>query len=145
LPSTHLTFLIVRAGALRCALPLSQVREVMRLLPIKAADGLLPGVLGATVVRGNPLPVVGLPQLLKQSSANVSRFVVVTTLGRECVLAVDHVEAISSLEEAEWQRMPNLLQQISSADEIAAVDRDLIVTLDMGRLMAALPEPEAAQ
>jgi chemotaxis signal transduction protein len=112
----------------------------MRLLPIKAVEGLLPGVLGATVVRGNPLPVVSLPLLLKQSGANVNRFVVVRTLGREFALAVDQVEAISSLEEAEWQRMPKLLQHISSADEIAAIDQDLIVTLDMGRLITALPE-----
>jgi purine-binding chemotaxis protein CheW len=131
-------FLIVQAGLLRCALPLSAVREVMRPLPIKTAAGLPPAVLGASIVRGVPLPVVSLPLLLNQPETTGTRFVVVRTPGSDCVLAVDGVDSITRMDSAQWQALPNLLRRMQFAGEIAAADEDLAVTLDLGRVVAEL-------
>lgn len=138
-------FLIVRAGSLRCALPLSRVREVMRPLPLKAARGAVPGVVGAAVVRGEPLAVISLCALLDQAGGAEARFVVVHTAGRACVLAVDGVEAIAPLEESAWQKLPKLLQNLDAADEIAAVDEELVVTLNLGRVLEKLPPAAEVQ
>lgn len=137
------SFLILRAGALRCALPVSAVREVMRPLPIEAAYGLLPGVLGATIVRGKPVPVVSLDRLLHQPEEAPTRFVVVRTPGRDCVLACTAVESIMRLDGREWQKLPNLLQSLRAAGQIAAADGDLVVTLEMGRVLPPLEEVSA--
>lgn len=134
------SFLIVTAGALRCALPLSVVREVMRPQPVKAAAGLAPSVLGASVIRGLPLPVVSLCRLLHQPEAEETRFVVVRTPGRDCVLAVGAIQSISSVDPGAWQKMPNLLRRIESAEAISVDDQDLMVSLSMARLIAELPE-----
>lgn len=141
-PSIGKSFLIIRTGALRCALPISVVREVMRPLRIKAAGGLLPGVLGAAIVRGNPLPVISLGVLLRQPEEPLARFVVVRTPGRDCVLACASIESITGLDDSEWQRLPTLLESIEAAQQIAVTDRDLVVTLDMAWVSQALPPPE---
>jgi purine-binding chemotaxis protein CheW len=139
------TFLVVRSGDLRCALPLSQVREIMRPLPVNAAEGLPPGVLGISLVRGVPLPVVSLASLLRQPGGQESRFVVVRTPGRDCVLAVDEVNSITDFEAHAWQQMPKLLQRIAFAAEIAAADEDIVVTLDTGRIVAEFPPQQEPQ
>jgi chemotaxis signal transduction protein len=111
----------------------------MRPLPVKTADGLPPGVLGAAIIRGAVLPVVSLPALLKQPAAEPTRFVVVTTPGRDCVLAVDSVESIIPLAPADSRDMPNLLRSIDAAQELATADRDLVVTLNMGLVFSRIP------
>lgn len=137
------SYLIVQAGSLRCALPLSQVGEVMRPLPVKHAEGLPPGVLGAAVVRGRALPVVSLPVLLRQSGAEETRFVVLHTPGCDCILSVGAVEAIAAIEPAAWEQLPKLLERLDAAAAIAASDQDLIVSLDTARILAILPPVEA--
>ena len=135
----------MQAGALRCALPLLQVREVMRPLPVKAASGLAPGVLGATVVRGVPLPVISLTRLLHQPEEQPRRFVVLRTPGRDCVLAVDAIHSIDRMPAETWQQLPNLLRRVESAEQISTEDQDLIVSLSMARILAELPPPEVVQ
>lgn len=136
-------FLIVQAGALRCALPLAHVREVMRPLPVKTAAGLASGVLGASVIRGVPLPVLSLAHLLHQPQVEPARFVVLRTPGRDCVLAVDAVHSIDHLPADTWQQLPSLLRRVESAEQIGAEDQDLIVSLSMARIVSELPLPEA--
>jgi purine-binding chemotaxis protein CheW len=53
-----------RVGSLLCALPLDDVVETMRPLPVKPLAGTPPYVRGVTVVRGVPVPVVDLAVLL---------------------------------------------------------------------------------
>lgn len=115
----------------------------MRPLPVTAADHLPAGVLGVSVVRGEPLPVVSLGFLLRQPRGREGRFVVVRTPGRDCVLAVDAVETILSPEATCWHPMPRLLERMEFVEAIASADQDLMVTLDMVRLMAELPPAES--
>lgn len=140
--SSCASFLVVQAGDLRCAVPLSLVREIMRPLPIRTVAGLLPAVLGMSVVRGAPIPVVSLSRLLHQPQANATRFVVLRTAGRDCALAVEQVHDIASMSAADWEAMPSLFSRVESAAEIHAEDQDLVVSLNMARLMAELPAAE---
>lgn len=117
----------------------------MRPLPVKVVSGLAPGVLGASVVRGVPMPVISLARLLRQPEEPPSRFVVLRTPGRDCVLAVDAIHSIDRMPAKTWQQMPNLLRRVESADEIGAEDQDLIVSLGMARILSELPPPEAVQ
>ncbi len=135
----------MQAGALRCALPLTQVREVMRPLPLKTVTGLAPAVLGASVVRGIPLPVVSLARLLHQPDEQPSRFLVLRTPGRDCVLAVAAIHSIARVTADAWQQMPSLLRRMEFAEQIGAEDQDLIVSLSTARLLSELPPPEACR
>lgn len=137
------TFLLVDAGALRCALPLSLVREVMRPLPLRLIDGLGPAVLGAAIVRGIPLPVLSLPLLLGQTPSAAGRFVVFSAGEKDCVLAVDAVRQIASIHGEQWRQKPRLLDRVEFADRLAVEDHDLIASLDTARLLAEIPTVEA--
>lgn len=71
--------LVFRAGALLCALPLEEVIETMRPLPVQPIAGTRPFVLGISVMRGVATPVVDVARLLGGRPATVSRFVSVRT------------------------------------------------------------------
>jgi purine-binding chemotaxis protein CheW len=136
------SFLIVQAGALRCALPLSEVREIMRPLPLKKVSGLASGVLGIAVIRGAALPVLSLGRLLRQGEEVENRLVVMRTPGRDCALLVGSVHGISDVDASAWEQMPKLLARVDFADQIQAEDAELMVSLSMARLLAELPLPE---
>jgi purine-binding chemotaxis protein CheW len=130
-------FLILVAGTLRCALPLAQVREVMRVLPINQIGGLPYGVLGASIVHGAAMPVVSLPSLLNQPDAELTRFVVLRSSGRGCILAVTGIDSISMLDPDNWQELPKLLDRIEYAGQLAALDAELTFNLDVARILNA--------
>lgn len=137
-------FLVVQAGELRCALPVSLVREIMRPLRVRTVSGLEPAVLGVSVVRGRPIPVVSLSRLLRQPEREEKRFVLLRTPGRDCVLSVETVHAISSVRTDLWQTMPRIFSRIDAAEQIVPEDSDLMISLRMARLIAEIPPPEAA-
>ncbi len=134
------SYLLVRAGAFRCALPLRVVKAVMRPLPLRSASSLSAAVLGVTTFRGAFAPVVSLPILLGQPAGCESRFVaLVTGGGRDCVLAVDAVEQIGKLQDASFQPLPPLLQGMSAAQAVVAADPDFALTLNLGLVENLLP------
>jgi purine-binding chemotaxis protein CheW len=55
--------LLFGCGTRLCALPLEHVDEIMRPLPVEPLSGAPAFVLGASIVRGRPLPVVDLGAL----------------------------------------------------------------------------------
>jgi chemotaxis signal transduction protein len=82
---------------------------------------------------------VSLKTILGQPGGAESRFVVVRTPDRDCVLAVDSVETIASIDERGFSPLPSLLHGIEAARAIAAADRDLMVTLDLAMVASMLP------
>ena len=135
--------MVVQAGELRCALPVSVVREIMRPMPVRRVAGMAAAVRGVSIIRGEPIPVVSLDRLLGQPEAEERRFVVLRTPGRDCALAVDQVHTLRSVKSDVWQAMPRLLSRMESAAQMVAEDQDLVVSLNMARLVAELPPPEA--
>ena len=71
--------LVFRAGPLLCALGLDDVIEILRPLPARPLAGTPAFVLGVTILRGRPTPVIDIARLLGAGEAAASRFVAVRT------------------------------------------------------------------
>lgn len=84
--------LLVRCGVWLCGLPLSEVIETMRPLPLQPITGVPPFVRGLSVIRGELVPVVTLAALLGDvQAARNGRLVLVRAEGRRLALHVDEV------------------------------------------------------
>jgi chemotaxis signal transduction protein len=59
------THLLVRAGEYVCALPLGEVRQVLRSLPLHPLPGAAPELRGLAEFAGDPLPVLDLARLAR--------------------------------------------------------------------------------
>lgn len=66
------SFLILRIGDSRLAVPMAAVREVLPLLPIEATPGLPRPLLGFVTLRGVPVPVLAPLLLLDPDAALAS-------------------------------------------------------------------------
>jgi purine-binding chemotaxis protein CheW len=70
---------VFRAGSLLCALQLDEVIETMRPLATHSLAGTPAFVLGISILRGVPTPVIDVARLLGGGQAEVTRFVAVRT------------------------------------------------------------------
>lgn len=131
--------LVVAVQTRVCALPLVQVMETMRPLPVEPIAGLPSFVPGVSIVRGVPIPVVDLALLLGISSGVAGRFVTLRLGERQVALSVDAVLGIQDLDGCTIQKLPPLLRE-SSKDVIEAIgtlDAQLLFVL---RAAWELPE-----
>jgi purine-binding chemotaxis protein CheW len=131
------TWLLCRAGTMLCALPIEQVIEIMRVLPLEPIAGAPDYVRGLSIIRGAPVPVVDVGLIVGGEVTRSSRLVAVRVATRTVALAVDTVLGISQIAADVLDAMPPLLQE-AAADTIAAIgarDADFIVVLRSGRLI----------
>jgi purine-binding chemotaxis protein CheW len=137
----HSLFLLFRVQERFCALPIEQVVETMRPLPIEPLSGAPDFVLGVAVVRGAPIPVVGAARLLGADvEARPGRFITVRVGERRVALAVSAVEGVRALPLSSLQALPPVL------GDAEAVAVSLLGTLDAGLLLVLnglrlVPEP----
>jgi purine-binding chemotaxis protein CheW len=129
--------LICRAGRTLCSLPLSGVVETFRPLPVEHVAGAPPFLLGLSIVRGQPVPVVDLSLLLNGSPATPTRFVVVKADSRRVALAVDAVVGIRPIAEESMQALPPLLRDAETGmvSAIGTLDNALFVVLQASRIV----------
>jgi purine-binding chemotaxis protein CheW len=125
---------LARVASRTCAVPLGQVIETMRLLPIHPLADAPPFVRGVTVVRGVAVPVVDMRVLLGEPPAEPRRMVVVRTGGpgddqRRVALAVDAVTGVAALDPATLAATPPLVEALG------AVDGQLLVLLRTAHLV----------
>jgi purine-binding chemotaxis protein CheW len=127
--------LLVRIGARLAALPLRDVLEVMRPLPLQRVEGAPPFVSGLAVVRGAPTPVVDLRVLLgAPADVPAARWVSARLEERRVALAVDEVAGTRALQVDALGRLPTLLEGGSDAvASLGVLDRQLLVLLKAGR------------
>lgn len=138
-------FLVVRAHAWRCALPVEDVRETMRPLPVTPVVGLPPFVRGLSVVRGEPTPVISLALLLGGLHGGEGRrFISLRIPGRQLVLEVDEVHGLRHLSAGELGAVPSLLKGAAGGqlEVLGTLDGQLLGALSAARL---LPEELWAQ
>jgi purine-binding chemotaxis protein CheW len=130
-------FLLVRAGARVCALPITAVVETMRPLPVSPVAGVPPFVQGVAIVRGEPVPVLDLAAFLGDGApAAPSRFVTVRAGPRTAALAVGDVVGVAPLDPGDATRLPLLADACAGAVEaLRARDADLVVVLRVARLV----------
>lgn len=144
-------WLLCRAGSFLCALRLTDVVEIMRLLPIEPIAGAPPFVRGLSIVRGMPTLVVDIAHLLGGRAPSPQRQITVKVGTRIVALAVDSVLGVRSIETADAiNPLPPLLREAAS-DTVSAIgrlDTDLLLFLDTARivpdsLFESLDTPEA--
>src|SRR6185295_1225682 len=84
--------LLIQARTRICALPLDHVTETLRPLPIQPVPVAPPFILGLSVIRGEPVPVVDLGRLMGfPEEPRIRRLVSVRVGSRRAALAVEAV------------------------------------------------------
>jgi purine-binding chemotaxis protein CheW len=127
-------YLLVTAEAWHCALPLTQVIEVLRPFEVGANAGTMRGERGSVTVRGQSVPVVDLGTVLGGAETEMrARLVHVRMKGaREAVLAVDRVLGVQRFEPEHLRRMP----VAGVSREASVLERDIASLLEMGGLVS---------
>ena len=130
--------LVCRARDLLVALAAEDVVETMRLQPTQPLASVPPFVLGVSIIRGAPVPVVDVGALLGAVEApNPTRLVTVRTGARQVALAVEEVLGVRALARGPARDLPPLLTR-AGADTIAAVaslDAHLLMVLQATRMI----------
>jgi purine-binding chemotaxis protein CheW len=134
--------LICRVGAKLCGLPLSDVIETMRPLPLERLANMPSFVGGLSLIRGRPTPVVDGRVLLGASGEPPAsaRYVMLGLADRHVALLVDAVLGIRGMARAELQQLPLVLRE-SQADQVGALatlDAELLLILEHARLLKEL-------
>jgi purine-binding chemotaxis protein CheW len=137
--SGALPTLLCRQDAILMAVPIAHVRETMRPLPIEPVPGMPNFVLGVSVVRGAPVPVVDSAILLGLASGRCAgRWVVLRAGARRVVLSVEAIEGIRDLTPEMMGPLPPLLRDAGAEviAQLGTLDADLLVLLRAGRLLS---------
>src|ERR1700679_1927273 len=136
LPSSR-SSLLVRVKSHVCALPLTHVVETLRPLAIAAVTDAPDFVLGLSIIRGVPVPVVDLGAMIAPGTADgIGRFVVVKVGERTVALAVSSVIGVRDLREALVGDVPPLLRDSAGVlAEVGALDRELLFVLQASWLL----------
>ena len=130
--------LLVRSSPHLCALPLEHVLETMRPLPVEPIDGMPEFVLGLSVIRGSPVPLVDLGMLIAGSERNsIRRFVVVRVADRRVALGVEAVIGAIEIDSSGHEPLPPLLRDARAEiiHAIGTLDSQLLIVLESGRLI----------
>ena len=129
-------WLLCRVGSRLCALPVENIVETMRPLPIEPLAQSPPFVLGLCLLRGSPVPVVDARLLFGEHGDPPERLVAIRVGSRLIALAVDSVIGLRSIEADTSVGLPLLLQD--AGDVVAAVgtlDAELLLVLNTARIV----------
>lgn len=127
--------LLCRAGSSLCALPLEHVVEIMRILPIESIAHAPSFVLGLSIIRGTPTPIVDTALLCSGRTAPFHRLVIVSAGTRIVALAVDNVLDVRAIGTDE--SLPPLLGEAASdvISTIGRLDAALLLFLSAARIV----------
>ncbi|QRO00282.1 CheW domain-containing protein [Archangium violaceum] len=132
-------FLVVRAQEWMCALPLEEVEETMRPLPVAPVSAAPVFVRGVCLVRGTPAPVVSLATLLggQAQSGPGRRFVSLRVPEGRLALEVDEVRGLRWVEEGALDSVPPLLRATASGHlrHLSSFDGRLMAVLGAAHLL----------
>jgi purine-binding chemotaxis protein CheW len=128
--------LLFRLCAQLCALPVAQVVENLRPLPLHPLTDAPGFVQGLSIIRGEPLPVIDLAALFGKTRQLARRLVVVKTETRRYALCVEEVLGVREIPQETLQRLPPLLGEAErqGVQSIARLDTDLLFVLNSAHL-----------
>lgn len=131
--------LVFRSAGSLCALPLAQVIETMRPLPVQRIEGTPDFVLGAAIVRGLPTPVVSLARLADGGTVAGLRWISVAAGPRRVVLEVDDVLGVRALALDDGTPRQPLLEgaEPERVTTLGRLDGQLLRLLQAARLVPA--------
>ena len=129
--------LLFRANRHLCALPLAQVAETMRHLPVSPIAGAPDFVLGVAIIRGTPVPVIDAARLLGAGESRPTRLIALRIDGRQVALAVDEVLGIRAMTRQSLRDLPPLLRAADgqAVSAIGALDAELLLFLETARMV----------
>ncbi len=135
--SSARAFLLVGVEGRLCAFDLAHVLETMRPLPVEPMPGAPPFVLGLSLIRGVPTPVIDLAAWMGLPTSPPTRFVSVASGTRHVALAVTAVTGVRALDASELQTVPPLVREAAAGQVqlVGALDADLLVVLSAARLL----------
>jgi len=119
-------------------LPLEELGETMRPLPIEHIETPHDFLRGAAIVRGEPVPVVDLGALLGRGNMTApGRFVTLRLGPRRAALAVEEVVGIRTFERALLSEVPPLLRDVSqkAVDALSTFEDRLVLLLGSSRIL----------
>lgn len=130
-------WLLCRCGVHLFALPLPNVVETMRPLPMRAIAGAPHYVQGMAIVRGVPVAVIDAGVLLGREVTRCGRLVTVATGSRTIALAVEAVQGICTLGPEQLGELPPLLRNVASemVAAIGTLDAELLFCLRVARIV----------
>jgi len=143
-------WLLCRAATHRFALPVADVIETMRMLPVEPVAGAPAMVRGLCVIRGTPTPVVDAAMLFDEKPAQGDRLVTVRTQTRTVALLADAVDGVRAIAAAELDELPPLLRDARTIAGMKTLDEELVFFLQTARavpddaLRACIAERESA-
>jgi purine-binding chemotaxis protein CheW len=132
------TVLVVGVGAWLCAIPIADVAETMRPLdtsPIPDMPGFLAGL---AIIRGSPVPVVDLREMLRlKDKRPIGRYVLLVLGNRHIALAVEDVVGVRRLDCSVMPGLPPLLREPEEqlVADIGVKDERLILILRAARMI----------
>jgi purine-binding chemotaxis protein CheW len=132
-------YLIVRAQEWMCALPLQEVAETMRPLPITPLVDAPAFLRGVSIVRGLPTPVVSLAVLLGgREAGRARRFVTLRLKERRLALEVEEVLGLKWLSPGTLEAAPPLLRGVSAGhlEVLGVLDGQMVAGLQLARLLS---------
>lgn len=143
-PGERRHVLLVRARSWTCALPIRDVVETMRALPVRPVAGVPPFVRGVSMIRGALLPVVSLGALLGDDGQHDGqqvgrRFVTVKVgEGRLAALEVNEVLGARHVDVALLDVMPPLLSEAMPdlVERLGALDGQILAVLRAAALVS---------
>jgi purine-binding chemotaxis protein CheW len=126
--------LVVGVKGRLCAVPLTNVIEIMRPLSVEPISDVPLFVQGVSIIRGIPTPVVDLGALLGAPNGPAERFVTLRAGARQVALSVDSVLGVRELDASKIGELPPLLQGASkdAIEAMATLDKQLLVVLSAG-------------
>lgn len=111
----------------------------MRPLAIEPVVGTPGFIVGVSVIRGAPIPVVDLKTLVEngENSAHYGRFVTLKVGARRVAIGVDGVVGLRHLESAQLQELPPMLRDVPTdyIEAIGTLDAQLLVVLRAARIV----------
>lgn len=124
-------WLLCRAGSALLGLPLSQIAEVMRPLPIERISGAPAFVRGVCVVRGAPVAVIHGGQLVTGADTPVERLVTLRIGERTVAFGVEQIIGVRTFDSVELSAWPPLLQNAAAdaVDALHTLDGELLMLL----------------
>ncbi len=119
------------------AIPLQDVHEVLRPLPVTRLPDLPSFVVGASLVRGSATPVLSLAALLGRQGVREERWVLLRFPEGAAALAVQNVLGVKNIPAAAFRDANSLGSALRGkvVQSIAAFDGRLLVFLDSAKLL----------
>jgi purine-binding chemotaxis protein CheW len=129
--------LLCRVHQAVCALPIRQVIETLRPLPLEPLASAPSFVCGVSILRGVPVPVVDLGLLLAAEQVQPGRFVALRAGAHTVAIAVSAVIGVRTLGGGAERELPPLLRDAAGnvVRSLGSLDRELLLVLDSARLV----------